>query len=224
MNRQVRDREELVRRWQAGWSVSRGWTTVEDDNDGILIVRAGEESRPTEYVVLDADDKPERVERAAQLASADGGGRGAGWITLATDDKEARIEQLEDLGLEVQQDQDWLMTIQLSEQPALKLQDRYALHTELEDDLIITRATMHGGVVSSGRMAVVGEDAVADRIETDPAHRRRGLGSAVMASLVEAAAAKGAKRGILIASIDGLRLYRSLGWKVISDIVIARSR
>jgi hypothetical protein len=26
----------------------------------------------------------------------------------------------------------------------------------------------------------------------------------------------------LIASIDGLRLYRSLGWKVVADIVIAR--
>jgi len=197
---------------------------VEDGDDGILVVRAGEENRPTEYVVLDADDKPERVERAAELALAHGGGRGAGWITLATDDKEARIEQLEDLGLEVQQDQDWLMTIQLSEQPVLKVPDRYTLHTEIEDDLIITRATVHGGVVSSGRMAVVGEDAVADRIETDPAHRRRGLGSAVMASLVEAAATKGAKRGILIASIDGLRLYRSLGWKVVADIVIARSR
>ena len=224
LNRRVRDREELVRRWQAGWSVSRGWTKVEDGNDGILIVRAGEENRAREYVVLDADDKPERIERAAQLALADGGGRGSGWITLATDDKEARIEQLEDLGLEVQQDQDWLMTIQLSEQPALKVPDRYTLHTEIEGDLIITRATVHGGVVSSGRMAVVGEDAVADRIETEPAHRRRGLGSAVMASLVEAAAAKGAKRGILIASIDGLRLYRSLGWKVVADIVIARSR
>ncbi|TWD81881.1 acetyltransferase (GNAT) family protein [Kribbella amoyensis] len=186
-----------------------------------------------EYVVLDADDQPDRVDRAAELALAAGGGRGAGWITLATDDREARVDQLEDLGLEVQREQDWLMTIQLSEQPALQLNDRYALHTELESspavagrassDLIVTRATLHGGVVSSGRMAVVGEDAVADRIETDPAHRRRGLGSAVMASLVETAAAQGAKRGILIASIDGLRLYRSLGWKVIADIVIARS-
>ena len=89
---------------------------------------------------------------------------------------------------------------------------------------IVTRATLHGAVVSSGRMAVFGEDAVADRIETDSAHRRRGLASAVMASLVEAAAARGARRGILIASIDGLRLYRSLGWKVVADIVIARSR
>nr|WP_238357253.1 GNAT family N-acetyltransferase [Kribbella italica] len=175
-----------------------------------------------EYVVLDADDKPERVERAAELAMAAGGGRGAGWITLATDDREARVDQFEELGLEVQREQDWLMTIQLSEQPALQLNDRYALHTELESDLIVCRATVHGGVVSSGRMAVVGEDAVADRIETDPQHRRRGLGSAVMASLVETAAAHGAKRGILIASIDGLRLYRSLGWKVVADIVIAR--
>ena len=30
------DRDEFVRRWQAGWSISRGWTTVDDDNDGIL--------------------------------------------------------------------------------------------------------------------------------------------------------------------------------------------
>lgn len=202
--------------------MSRGWTKVEDDNDGILTVRAGEDNRAMEYVVLDADDKPERVERAAELAMAAGGGRGAGWITLATDDREARVDQFEELGLEVQREQDWLMTIQLSEQPALQLNDRYALHTELESDLIVCRATVHGGVVSSGRMAVVGEDAVADRIETDPQHRRRGLGSAVMASLVETAAAQGAKRGILIASIDGLRLYRSLGWKVVADIVIAR--
>ena len=149
--------------------MSRGWTKVEDDNDGILTVRAGEDNRAMEYVVLDADDKPERVERAAELAMAAGGGRGAGWITLATDDREARVDQFEELGLEVQREQDWLMTIQLSEQPALQLNDRYALHTELESDLIVCRATVHGGVVSSGRMAVVGEDAVADRIETDPA-------------------------------------------------------
>ncbi|HEU4947406.1 MAG TPA: GNAT family N-acetyltransferase [Kribbella sp.] len=220
----MREREELVRRWQAGWSLSRGWTVVEDDNDGILTIRAGEEGRAMEYVVLDADDKPERVERAAALARAAGGGRGAGYITLATFDRDARVEQLEDLGLEVQRDRDWLMTIQLSEQPALKLHDRYTLMSELESNVIITRATLHGAVVSSGRMAVIGEDAVADRIETDPAHRRRGLGSAVMAALVEAAAAQGAKRGILIASRDGLRLYRSLGWKVVADIVIARSR
>lgn len=220
----MKEREELVRRWQEGWSLSRGWTTVEDDDDGILIIRAKDEGRAMEYVVLDSDDRPERVERAAGLAREAGGGRGAGYVTLATFDRDARVEQLEDLGLEVERERDWLMTIQLSEHPALRLHDRYTLMSELDSDLIITRATLHGAVVSSGRMAVIGEDAVADRIETDPAHRRRGLGSAVMAAMVQAATSKGARRGILIASTDGLRLYRGLGWKVVADIVSARSR
>jgi ribosomal protein S18 acetylase RimI-like enzyme len=223
LNRRVEDREELVRRWQAGWSLSRGWTTVEDD-DGILIIRAGDQGRPMEYVVLDSDDRPERVVRAAELARSAGRGPEAVYLTLATSDREARVHQLEDLGLEVDRELDWLMTIQLWEQPALKLHERYTLMSELDSDVIITRATLHGAVVSSGRMAVIGEDAVADRLETDPAHRRRGLGSAVMAAMVEAAMARGARRGILIASADGLRLYRRLGWKVVADIVIARSR
>ena len=214
------DCEELVRRWQAGWSASRGWTKVVDD-DGILTVKIGEAARAMEFVVLDPDSHPERVERAADLALGTGG---TAWVTLATEDRETMSDTLDDLGLDVQRDPEWLMTIELSRQPSLQLHPRYALVSELEENVIVTRATLHGAVASSGRMAVVGTDAVADRIETDPAHRRRGLGSAVMASLVEAAAAKGAKRGILIASIDGLRLYRSLGWKVIADIVIARSR
>jgi GNAT superfamily N-acetyltransferase len=214
---------ELVRRWQAGWSLSRGWTTVVDD-DGILTVRVGEQARAMEYVVLDPDRYPGRLERAANEALAASGSAGSAWVTLATENRSACVDELTDLGLKVQREPEWLMTIDLKDQPALQLHSRYALVSELESDVIVTRATLHGAVAASGRMAVVGTDAVADRIETDPAHRRRGLGSAVMAALVEAAIARGATRGILIASRDGLRLYRSLGWKVVADVVVARSR
>lgn len=214
------DPEELVRCWQAGWSASRGWTKVVDD-DGILTVRVGQTGRALEFVVLDPGNHPERVERAADLALD---AEGTAWVTLATDDREQMSETLDDLGLDVQRDPEWLMTIELSQQPMLELHPRYALVSELQENVIVTRATLHGAVASSGRMAVVGTDAVADRIETDPAHRRRGLGSAVMAALVQTARAHGATRGILIASRDGLRLYRSLGWKTVADIVVARAR
>ncbi len=214
------DCEELVRRWQAGWSASRGWTRVVDDN-GILTVRIGEEDRAMEFVVLDPDGHPERIKRAAELAYDT---KGTAWVTLATQDREGTEDALMDLGLDVEGDPEWLMTIELARQPSLQLHPRYALVSELEENVIVTRATLHGAVASSGRMAVVGTDAVADRIETDPAHRRRGLGSAVMAALVEAAEARGATRGILIASRDGQRLYRSLGWKKVADIVVARAR
>jgi GNAT superfamily N-acetyltransferase len=216
----VTDSDELVRRWQAGWSASRGWTKVVDD-DGILTVKVGDTERAMEFVVLDPDAHPERVERAANLALD---ATGTAWVTLATEDRESMADTLDDLGLTVQRDPEWLMTIELGRQPSLRLHSRYALVSELQENVIVTRATLHGAVASSGRMAVVGTDAVADRIETDPAHRRRGLGSAVMAALVEAAEARGATRGILIASRDGQRLYRSLGWKTVADIVVARAR
>jgi ribosomal protein S18 acetylase RimI-like enzyme len=217
----VTDCEELVRRWQAGWSASRGWTKVVDD-DGILTVKVGETERAMEFVVLDPDGHPERVDRAADMALDT---LGAAWVTLATTEgRESMVDTLDDLGLDVQRDPEWLMTIELSQQPSLQLHSRYALVSELQENVIVTRATLHGAVASSGRMAVVGTDAVADRIETDPAHRRRGLGSAVTAALVDAAKARGATRGILIASRDGQRLYRSLGWKIVADIVVARAR
>jgi GNAT superfamily N-acetyltransferase len=216
----VTDSDELVRRWQAGWSASRGWTKVVDDG-GILTVKVGDTERAMEFVVLDPDAHPERVERAANLALD---ATGTAWVTLATEDRESMADTLDDLGLTVQRDPEWLMTIELARQPSLRLHSRYALVSELQENVIVTRATLHGAVASSGRMAVVGTDAVADRIETDPAHRRRGLGSAVMAALVEAAEARGATRGILIASRDGQRLYRSLGWKTVADIVVARAR
>jgi len=216
----VIDCEELVRRWQAGWSASRGWTRVVDE-DGILSVRVGQDDRPTEFVVLDPDGHPERLERAAAMAFES---RSTAWVTLATYDREATEDRLMDLGLDVEREPEWLMTIELAQQPSLQLHSRYALVSELEENVIVTRATLHGAVAASGRMAVVGTDAVADRIETHPAHRRRGLGSAVMAALVEAAEARGATRGILIAPRDGQRLYGSLGWKKAADIVVARAR
>lgn len=72
-------------------------------------------------------------------------------------------------------------------------------------------------------MAVVGTDAIADRIETVPEHRRRGLGSVVMSSLVENAMAHGATTGILVATADGQQLYSALGWTTRATVLIAQT-
>jgi ribosomal protein S18 acetylase RimI-like enzyme len=72
-------------------------------------------------------------------------------------------------------------------------------------------------------MTVTGSDAVADKISTEPAHRRRGLDRAVMGALVAEALKQGATDGLLVASPDGLRLYRALVWSVAADMVFARS-
>ncbi|MEV4873589.1 GNAT family N-acetyltransferase [Streptomyces syringium] len=71
-----------------------------------------------------------------------------------------------------------------------------------------------GEVVAQGQMAVLGQAAVVDRVGTDDAHRRRGLGAFVMRTLTDHAVAQGAVLGVLGATPDGRALYEVLGWKV----------
>jgi GNAT superfamily N-acetyltransferase len=59
---------------------------------------------------------------------------------------------------------------------------------------------------------MVGASAVFDRIETAVAHRRRGLGRAVMGALDALARERGVGERLLVATDAGRRLYLQLGW------------
>ncbi|MBR0552379.1 GNAT family N-acetyltransferase [Stakelama marina] len=73
-----------------------------------------------------------------------------------------------------------------------------------------------GSLAASGYAAEAAGVFAYDRIVTDAAHRRRGLGRAVMAML-------GAERRsadalpVLVASPDGHALYTALGWETVSS-------
>ena len=71
------------------------------------------------------------------------------------------------------------------------------------------------GEFAQGRGTVDGDWVVLHTIEVDPAHRRQGLGSAVMSGLLEWAAARGALHAALHVEVDNapaLALYDRLGW------------
>jgi GNAT superfamily N-acetyltransferase len=90
---------------------------------------------------------------------------------------------------------------------------------DLTEDLPIPIAsvvTPNGEVASSGRIALIGDFVIYDRIETHPDHRRRGLGSAVMKALEEVGRTRGKTQGVLVATAEGKALYESLGWKLYS--------
>lgn len=72
-------------------------------------------------------------------------------------------------------------------------------------------AASDGSWAARGQIALPGATAVADQIETSPAHRRRGLGRFVMRTLAHVAAEQGAETGILGATPEGRALYESLG-------------
>ena len=74
---------------------------------------------------------------------------------------------------------------------------------------------------AAGRVVLVDDCAIFDRIVVAPAHRRRGLGSALMGALGREARARGARRGLLIATEEGRALYESLGWRLLSPYASA---
>jgi GNAT superfamily N-acetyltransferase len=78
-----------------------------------------------------------------------------------------------------------------------------------------------GAFAARGQIAVTGPTAVVDQVETDPAHRRRGLGRLVMRALADAAAGQGATAGVLGATPDGRALYEAMGWRLLAPVTSA---
>jgi len=101
----------------------------------------------------------------------------------------------------------------------------YQTRVSMDGDVVVATVVDATGVVAaSGRLAPASECGVIDQVETAPAHRRRGLGTIVMRTLSDHAARNGLGTGILVATEDGHHLYRTLGWKVQSEIAAAYVR
>lgn len=73
----------------------------------------------------------------------------------------------------------------------------------------------YGAPAASGYAVEHGGVFIFDTIATEAAHRRRGLGKALMAAL-GATQQSGASRRVLVATEDGRALYLALGWSVLS--------
>jgi len=71
-----------------------------------------------------------------------------------------------------------------------------------------------GALAASGHLALDERFAIYDRIVTEPAHQRRGLGRAVMHALQALARAHGRHANVLVATTQGRALYEMLGWRL----------
>jgi len=210
--------EAELRLWQAGWGRARGFAPP-DDHGGVLVVQVAAAGRGVEYLVLDADEHPRRIDAAAQAAL----GARDPWVTVPTRDPARVGDRLLEHGLRSPTKPEWMMSIGLESQRRTPLRDHYVVELDVASPVVHLRLrTSAGRLAASAQLAVVEDCAVPDKVETVAEHRRRGLGGAMMTALVDAAVELGAERGLLMASTQGRALYTSLGWTTLCPVVVGR--
>lgn len=204
---------ELAERWHRGWIAADGLTS--ERRDGHLVVHVNRPHRVHEWIITDEAD----VTEVAGIVAA---GAEPNWLSVLTHAPAKVTAEIEAAGMIVARPDETFMRCALTEHPAFDVPAGYVVEVR-RNPVIGVQVLKDGEEAASGLMAVVGEDAVAHRIWTDDAHRRRGLGSVVMGTLVREAVQDGAKTGLLFSSTDGVHLYGKLGWEKISDLVVARN-
>jgi GNAT superfamily N-acetyltransferase len=198
----VSDRE-LVMRWVRAWAHVRGLRV--EDVDGWPLVHVRGPSRDTEIVCID----PGRAafEQLARHAAHDP----REMLTVFGRDLATYHAPPLPPGLRVDRDDEVFMTTKLTPSPT-PLPNGFAARWDVDDKRAIYSLDDGARIAAEGMVGVLGSDAVFDRVETSPAHRRRGLGQHVMGALTAWAVDHGASDGLLAATVDGAGLYTSLGW------------
>ncbi|MFH8258844.1 GNAT family N-acetyltransferase [Streptomyces roseolus] len=112
----------------------------------------------------------------------------------------------------------FLMAVDLRPAP-VRTPDGYTAAVETADGVVSVRVLgADGRLAASGFAGLTDTACVYDRIVTEPAHRRRGLGTVVMGLLTDAALAAGVTGGVLGATVQGRALYEKLGWKALAPL------
>lgn len=110
----------------------------------------------------------------------------------------------------------YLMTHDGGDDARLALPAGYRLELVTEGSTSVARVfAANGELAASGYAAEYDGTLVFDRIITEDAHQRRGLGRAVMAALGSTQCSDAARR-LLVATDAGRALYLTLGWTVVS--------
>ena len=195
---------KLVEIWVKGWALARNTVPPIPHKDGFKI-KVGWPKQLVRYVF------PCLSEELVHLANT----ISTPWHFLKACASPMEVRQNIPSHWEIQPP-GYLMT-SLAQMHSIKsiLPDGLTLLVEEELSIIIVKIVAGNGEIASiGRIAIVEDFAIYDRIETRTEFRRLGLARIIMKTLYEKAVNQGIHKGVLVATAEGKLLYESLGWQL----------
>ena len=203
----------LIARWADAWTISRG-VAPPVERGGALYIHVGSEEQVGRYIFASLDRDAIRAV-AAQIDRP--------LLYLKVCAAADAVVPLLPPGWEIAPP-GYMMTAVVATMLDLSPAIPASYDLGITHDGPVTFAHIHDAVgdeAAGGRIVAMGDLVVFDRIRTADAHRRRGLGSAIMRALAVEAHGQGIADAVLCATPVGRGLYESLGWSLHSDYTTA---
>ncbi|HEX9980779.1 MAG TPA: GNAT family N-acetyltransferase [Flavobacterium sp.] len=197
---------DLLRKWLHGWALSRELPPPSVYKSGLRL-EVGTATQKSRYVFAEAND--DFLHLAETIREP--------WVYLKVCAANTDIESKIPPRWQIQPQRYLMSCLQRFGGSQVPLPDAYKLELDTYNSTSHIRILSRDGTpASSGRVVIVEDIAVYDRIETDSNHRRKGLATYVMQELEKIAVANNVYKNYLVATEEGKRLYESLGWSVCS--------
>lgn len=204
--RQKSNLSDSLEKWIKGWSLSRGLPLPVPYKSGFKVV-VGHESQKIRYVF------PEVTEDFIQLSQS----INEPWIFLKVAAAPDRFKDTIPARWIIQPQGYMMACFRPMESKSRVLSEGYNVAVDYEDGTFIIRiTTMTDALAATGRLILVDDLAIYDRIVTESGHRRKGLATFLMQELEKIALSKGVFTNFLVATEAGKPLYLSLGWEIYS--------
>ncbi|MCS4304722.1 GNAT family N-acetyltransferase [Chryseobacterium sp. BIGb0232] len=209
----MKDKTEIVKSWLKGWCLSREVAFPVQYKSGFNVF-VGDEKQKERYVFPNLNEDFFQLARSIDEP----------WVYLkvstSPDQFIGSIPEKWQL-----QAQGYLMTcFHPMIFPEISLAEGYHLEfSEYNTTFVVRIVAENGEQASIGRVSLIDDAAVYDRIITEIQHQRKGLASFLLKELEKIALLKGFHNNLLVATEEGKLLYENLGWKVYalhSSIVI----
>ena len=211
----VEDTAHLLEVWVAGWAGCRGYETRKEGRFPAAL--RADTTHDWEYFAHDPSDS-EFAELAAKTAEVP-----ARILTVLTNDVARYTFLAQKHGLNVTSASQTMMIVDMetqdSEDPWLSDESLNLVTSKVNG---VHHAVVQAGeeLAASGQVFVADHTAIFDKIVTEPDYQRRGLGSFIMKALAALAFEHDVETGLLLASLDGQKLYSHLGWRTVCHVLM----